>query len=269
MKNLFYFFIAVTLLSSCTEPIELDLNKGDNLKLVVNALIDNSERQQYVDLSLTSDFFDNSSSGIVNDAVVMINDNSTTYALTHSENGRYLFPSSFRGQIGQTYTLNISHQNKEYSASHYLDTVPAFDAAYAELYEEGEDDDNNIYDFFMSIQEPEGKGDYYLFNTYKKGSTPFLNISYVGYYSDEFYDGNYIEDTYVTEGEFKPGEMAVLQLYGLSKEAHDYLQAISIETFRGGLFDTPPANVPTNIEGGGFGFFIAAAVEEIDVAIPE
>jgi hypothetical protein len=59
-------------------------------------------------------------------------------------------------------------------------------------------------------------------------------------------------------------------MYALSEEAHDYLLAITDQTeYRGGLFDTPPANVPTNIRGGGFGFFITAAVAEIEIPIPE
>lgn len=270
MKKITIYILAIFFISSCTEPIELDLNKGDNLKLVVNALIDNSSRSQYVELSLTSDYYDESSGGIVNDADVTVSDNTTNYALQHQSNGRYLLPENFRGKIGHNYTLTISYKNEIYTASHYMDTVAQFDDAYATYFLKEEDDSLTIYDFFIDVQEPEGKGDYYLFNTYKKGSIPFLDISYVGYYSDEFYDGNYIEDTYVTEGRYNPGDEAILQMYSLSQEAHDYLLAITDQTeYRGGLFDTPPANVPTNIKGGGFGFFITAAVAEIDVEIPE
>ena len=50
-------------------------------------------------------------------------------------------------------------------------------------------------------------------------------------------------------------------MLSISKEAYDYFEAIMLETeYRGGPFDTPPADVPDNISGDAKGFFIASSV---------
>jgi len=53
-------------------------------------------------------------------------------------------------------------------------------------------------------------------------------------------------------------------------EAWDVFWAVFNETeFNGGLFDAPPANVPTNVSNGAIGYFGAAAVTEIEAIVEE
>jgi len=61
-----------------------------------------------------------------------------------------------------------------------------------------------------------------------------------------------------------------VEQWNIGMEAWDVFWAVFNETeFNGGLFDAPPANVPTNVSNGAIGYFGAAAVTEIEAIVEE
>jgi len=50
----------------------------------------------------------------------------------------------------------------------------------------------------------------------------------------------------------------VVDLYSVGTATADFFGDVERERFRGSPFDPPPANIRTNIVGGGFGYFIVS-----------
>lgn len=275
MKNISISFILLLLMfSACTEEIDLDLNDGDNQKLVVDAWIDNSGRQQFVELSLTANYFDDKAPVKAMDATVTITGGDEIYELFEDTPGRYLFQEEFAGTIGTDYQLKIDYNGVEYIANHTLNRGTEIDALRFEVeeedIEEGKHMGKNEYLFYVNFQEPAGEGDSFYFNHYKKGERPEFNIDFSGYGTDDEVDGAYFEDIDVTFGYYNPGDTVVVQLYSISESVFDYFLAIEQQTdYDNPLFGVPPANVQSNISGEARGYFIVSAIDEKEIILTE
>lgn len=283
MKNLIsIIFISITLLltQSCTEVIDLELNNGDNLKLVVDAWLDNSGRTQEINLSLSTDFYDNETPDEATGAIVTVSSDRKTYTFTEAEAGQYLMDEEFDAQVGENFTLNIDYKGDTYTASHMMNRIAELENVNYVLYESiDEEDEHNAtinpdsldeWDIYVTFQEPEGRGDFYYFGNFLKENGPQTNLYLGEYFEDEILDGAYIDNEYATYGFFKPGDTIVTQMFSISEEVNDYLFAVDNQTdFRGFIFDAPPANVPTNISNEGKGFFIVSAVSEFEKVLEE
>lgn len=277
MKNIFKILL-LGLVSimwiSCTEEIELDLNKGDNLKLVVDAWLDNSGREQMISLSLSTDYFDNETPSEAEGAIVTVSSDRKTYTFEEREAGQYYMKEDFDAEEGEDFGLQIDYKGEVYTASHKMNRVAELlDVNYV-LYEEYDSsytyrglnpDSLDEWDVYVTFQEPPGVGDHYYFDSYLKSEGPTANLYPGEYYDDEILDGAFIDSEYVSYGYYEPGDTIITQMFSISEEVYDYLLAIDEQTdFRGFIFDTPPANVPSNISNDGKGFFIVSAVSEFE-----
>ena len=279
IKNIVRIALIITttflLIPSCTEIIDLELKKGDNLKLVVDAWISNTDYDQIITLSLSTDYFDLETPTEAEGATVSVSSSRRTYTFTERNPGSYYMDDRFDGMVGETFTLNIDYNGESYTASHDMNRVPEIEDINYVLYEEADStktqrpglnpDNHDEWDIHATIQEIPGKGDYYYFGNYEKSAGPQTNLYLGEYTDDEFFDGAYIEDSYVTYGFFEPGDVIITQIFSISEEVYDYFTAVDNQTdFRGFIFDSPPANVTTNISNGGKGFFIVSAVDEFE-----
>lgn len=275
MKNIINFFILFLLATACTEVIPLELNEGDNEKLVVDAWITEAAATSKIQLSLSTSYFHNEKAPVVTDAKVEITDVTQTYALTHLGEGNYQLPTDFKGKVGVSYELKIEYKGTTYTATTTMNRVPAIDGVGYEFdgSEETEFDDGTAlfsYDILLFAQEPAGEGDFYLFKTFKNGDLMEEKLEDADFVEDELVDGNYIDGASIGYGEFAVGDTIIVEMWSISEEAYDFFTAVSLETvWRGGIFDTPPANTPTNIKGGALGFFNASAVSRGMVVIEE
>lgn len=275
MKNIINLFILFLLATACTEVIPLELNEGDNEKLVVDAWITQEAATSKVQLSLSTSYFHNEKAPAVTDAKVEIADATQTYVLTHLREGNYQLPADFKGTEGMTYELKIEHKSQTFTATATMNRVPEIDEVDYEF--DGSDvsefDDGTTrisYDILLFTQEPEGEGDFYLFKTFKNGDLMEEKLEDAEFVEDELVDGNYIDGASIGYGEYAIGDTVTVEMWSISEEAYDFFTAVSLETvWRGGIFDTPPANTPTNIKGGALGFFNASAISSGAVVIEE
>ena len=84
---------------------------------------------------------------------------------------------------------------------------------------------------------------------------------------DEFVDGNFIGGAEIMYVEAIPGETFKFEQYRITEEAFDFFLAIQFETiYKGGLYDSPPANIPSNVSNGAVGFFVTAGVAKSEVS---
>ena len=278
-KSILYLALFSYLSFSCTEVIDLELNKGDNLKIVVDAWLDNSGREQVIKLSLSTDFFDAETPSEATGAEVTVTSERTSYNFIEQEPGRYVVDGLFDGQVGETFTLEILYKGETFTATQKMNRIADLDNVNFVLYEVFEEEDFNPainpnrldeWDIYVTFQEPEGVGDYYYFGNYNKRTGPETNLYLGEYYNDELLDGALIDNEYATYGFYEPGDTIVTEMFSISEEVHDYLFAVDNQTdFRGFIFDAPPANVPTNISNDGKGFFIVSAVSLFEKVLEE
>lgn len=260
--------------ASCTEVIELDLNKGGNLKLVVDAWLDNSGRQQSISLSLSTDFYDVETPDEAENAVVTVSSGRKTYTFEEREAGEYYMNEDFDAREGETFELRIEYEDEIYTATQTMNRVAELQTVDFVLFEEFDEENHDTranpdrldeWDIYATFQEPSGVGDYYYFSNFLKSEGPNINLYQGEYYEDEILDGAFIDSEYVTYGYYDIGDTIVTQMFSISKDVFDYLTAVDEQTdFRGFIFDTPPANVPTNISNDGKGFFVVSSVSEIE-----
>jgi len=208
---------------------------------------------------------------------VTVSSDTKTYTFTDNGSGLFFMDQAFDGQPGETFTLKIDYDGETYTAVQQMNRIATLEDVRYELYESFDStnvdeitnpDNADIYDIYVTFQEPLGAGDNYFVTSHKKPLAPNKDLRFGWYYEDELLDGAYFEDEYIEDGAYSVGDTVVTQLYSITKETYDYFLAIDEQTeFRGFVFDKPPANVPTNITNGGRGFFIVSAVSEFEKVV--
>lgn len=272
MRRLLLFIFGVLLFSSCQENIDFDLNTEQS-RLVVDGGITDEKKRHMIKLTKTVSFYESEAAQGVTNANVTISDGSSTFQLVHETDGEYYTVDSIQGIPGNTYTLRVSYDGNNYEASEFMHPVIAIDTVQA-LKEDGFDFEENVpidvINIYLFATESEGLGDYYLWKyQVKKPDTAWKDMTprYRDwtYASDEFVDGRsptsgWLIFAFIDESEIPPNSIVRLEMGSISKEYYDYLDALGQQVFRGGLFDGPPANVPTNVSNGAMGYFSASSV---------
>lgn len=276
MKQTYLYIIGlVLLLSSCTEPIDLELNTDDNIRLVVDAFITTDTTSHLVDLSLTKDYFEEGIPGKAENAVVTLTQGSTVTNLTEIEPGKYYTPDGYYGEEGKAYTLSIDYDGKNFVGETVLPSLTPLDSILVVDYEDppqpGQEDEEEFPDNYTVIpyfQEPATPGDFYIFKMLINGE--YFTSTLIDWFftTDDGVNGSYIGDAEFFTFYAEPGDEITFEMFAITKSDFENLNAILLETaFRGGLFDGAPANVPTNISGGAVGQFIMADVERKTVIV--
>ncbi|MFT6845176.1 MAG: hypothetical protein ACJAUV_001367 [Flavobacteriales bacterium] len=274
MKQIISFLSVLLLFSYCTEKIDIDLNTLDQRRLVVDAWITNDSSNQYIDLSYTVDFFEDEPAQKATGASVQIINNNTSTIFNESAPGIYDAPSGFNGKVGQSYTLNIDVDKEQYTSFAYLDSVMSIDSlSYLKLDDKAPPSPprgrKKGYDLLMSIKELPGTGDYYAIKTYKNGVLDSDTLYEYAFFDDQLIDGYDYKLISFTSVDAEIGDVFDIELMSISEEAYEAYRAMFSESFRGGIFDAPPANVPSNISNGALGIFNASAISKGSVTIKD
>ena len=128
-KSLFYIALVFLLTLGCTKEVDIELNNEENSRLVVEGLITTEQTAHKVRLTRTSSYFSNQSPPVETGATVSVSDGTTTFLLSETEPGLYVTDSNVAGEIGKTYTLNISTTDGEkYTASCELKQIAHLDS---------------------------------------------------------------------------------------------------------------------------------------------
>jgi hypothetical protein len=256
--------------AACTEKIDFDLSDQVSY-LVVDGLLTDEEKEHVVYLSKTTSFYDNNPTPPVSGALLTISDGETKWPLSERDPGVYYSPK-LKGEVGKTYTLTIQYDGETYSASDYMGRIVDIDSAYITRDKVPFEiaGQNELYSIFMMAKEPEGTGDYYLWQYYsrKNAGEPWKlqtdSFQHWSYAPDNFVDGNapalgYQVFSFIDSARMPSGVEVELNMYSISKEYYEFCNALSRQTFRGGPFDGPQANVTTNLSGTALGFFRVSA----------
>jgi hypothetical protein len=269
MNKLLALFILLWVASSCVERIEVTLDETYT-RLVVDGYVATDTNVSSVTLTHSSDYFYNQPSPPVTGAQVTINDGSVVIPLVETKpgiSGIYLADSSFMGEIGKTYTLEVQLEEAingktDYSASCRMMSVARLDSISFEFQPDWGKE--GFWLIKIYAQEPADEINYYLLRYYRNGVLKTDSIKKYVVSDDKYFNGSYINgltafyiDEQRTWETLHPGDTIMVQMSGITKEYYDFIMEVQIAGFNIPFFTGPPANVQGNIDNGAIGFFSA------------
>lgn len=272
MKQVLLFISALSLalLHSCTKEIDIELEEGDR-RLVIDAWFTTEEKVHEIRLSETANYFSNEATPLVSGATVQISGGGNVFPFTESSPGIYQSAPTAKAEMGTSYTLSVTYNNQIYEAIDYCDTVPSLDSMV--LYPIYDNGDLKRYEFLIWTKELSGYGHYYVWRTlnnniYLKDTLSEIEIESDEYLGDGLEFNNFPIES-IGASQVNSGDTLTLEQHNISRQTYDAFMAILAETeWRGGIFDSPPANIPSNISNDGLGVFVVSSMVKQSVIVP-
>lgn len=258
------FIFSLLLFCACEDVIKVESNQRE-VKLVVDAFVNDLDKNQYVILKRSINYFDipGTEPG-VEGAQVLIVDTSTLrlYTFSDSGKGRYVFiPNKISGDTfipGRNYLLLIASGNDTFVSGSFMHPTAKVDSLRIV-----EEDGKNIgikKGRYMELAASDlaGLGNTYWIKAYRNDS--FRNhIFDMTLAYDQSFSPNSNQDggefiwpiRYGSINDFQrpllSGESVRVEVHSITLETFFFMQLIQNESFNGGLFATPPSAIPTNI----------------------
>lgn len=289
LSILFALLGTVVLLDSCTTVIDAKLDTGPT-QLSVDAVLTDQPGAQTIRLTQTAAYFNNSTPPAATSATVTVTDNAgKIYTFLDPDNdGYYVWQPTGNdtlGHIGRTYQLSIGFQGETYRAVSKMNRVPPIDSLIFVKRKLNPFSKNEGYRAeFYAVDIP-NQTDYYRVRFFRNGELQNKPNNIV-----TSQDGGFRSGTSVTDGLmfivpirrsinvdslYAMNDVVKVELQSLTSEAFDFWQQFRTQITNGGLFATPPANIPTNISNtnpsgrGAVGFFITSAVRSRTATVNE
>ncbi len=254
INNILRFLLLVSVFSSCTKVIDVDINEA-NQRIVVDAHIDNNLRDTTISscrvhLTKTSSFYDNNSFEFINNADLYIKtSNGISHKLISGNHGYYTYILDTAIQLNEEVELYGLIEGEEIKAKSIMprrvkvDSIIAIELPFGPKHKgitpicfftdyPGED---NYYRLILSVNNVQVNGFYVTYDLGHNGG--LLNYPFMGVHVEK-------------------GDTVKIDLLGISKFDYDYYRVI-IQTQKSGGFSAAPGNPNTNIEGNAIGVFTA------------
>ncbi len=284
MKFSFPQILLITLLLGCIDPLELDVDVEVKL-LIVEGGIDTNFGPHTIALSTSAKFgsvFDGFVAPVKKAIVFVRGQNGTNTFLIEVEDGIYETPTSFKGEVGSAYSINIKTRN----GGHYISipekivAVPAIESLTFEFSSIAKPKSGSKSGIIVSsnFRDPENEQNFYKWDyegTFKFIAFPELytdpetgqpapkpcckecwfsetNTKTVSILSDRNVNGGmistpvaFIEDDGLR---FHDKYLVRIKQQSLSKEAYEFFKILDSQlSISGDIFDPPPATIRGNI----------------------
>lgn len=270
MKRFYIYIILIFSFTACEDVVEVDLEDAEP-RLVVDAAIkwekDTEGNEQYIYLSNSRGFYDDEINNVSGAEVHIENSNGDIFQFEETEAGTYK-TSTFEPEIGMEYRLEISLENKTYTATETLTPVPPIE--FIVQNNEGGFFGDNI-EIEILFVDPEAEENFYLF-TYDDPNFAYPDFDI---FDDGFTNGNQISTSYSDE-DLEVGDRVNIQMLGISESYYNFLNILLDQVgSSGGPFATQPATVRGNIENASnpdeliFGYFSLSEMNEREFIIQE
>lgn len=290
------FSLALATLWSCTKEVQIDI-PGYKEQLVVDGRIETGQ-PAIVLLSKSNNVYSSTNyesylNSFVDDAIVVLSNGIQTDTLTkictddlppgleQVAAGIFGIPAeilvnlhlcayvsmNMLGEEGKTYTLQIAHQGKQYQASSKILTPIVPDSLYWKP--EGNFTDRGFS--WAKLSDAANTADAYLWEV-KYLQDPQFSKTFNPYFNDKFFNGLTFEFGYENpmsfndpngndayRGFYKLGDTIVVKLSKIGGKEYNYFEKKYNQIYSGGSPFAVPTNIPTNIEGGALGIWVAYA----------
>jgi len=271
---------ALLLTPACTEQIEIDLD-STYARLVVEGIVSTDSINHYVLLSVSSDYFSNTSSPKVRDAVVELSFEDETMQLIENEliPGRYEAPYAFRGVIGTTYNLDISQvdvdqdgEEEYYHASSTMAGGSELEKIELRYYPTPV---LSGYTVFVYLYHPIEHRDWFGFKLIRNSDVLTDSLSKYTVVSDELFDTGYFPGLpagFLSDDDprqaVQTGDTITFELNCIEEAYYDFISEAQLELAGNfPLFSGPPSNIVSNIDNGALGTFTAYSIQRYSVIV--
>ena len=261
-------FISLIILTSCGVS---DLAIPDeNGVLVVEGWITNENKQHWVNLSRTVPFDESRSSDPINDAIVHIEDNVSSFPLSSSGKGTYL-SMPFAGIEARSYRVTIELANGEIIQSEWerLNPLMPIDTIrYKFFTDQDPETGENVRVYFPIVvsSDPVDESNFYRYKGFRNG-LPLNEPNEIILLSDQFVNGANSLPNFIPEFRYSFADTIKVELHSLSQNGFEFLELLKSQTTSlGSSSGISPASLIgnlTNSENNGqtvLGFFGASAV---------
>lgn len=251
MRQFYYYILGLIFfsLSACTDVIDVDVPVAEP-RLVIEASIDWEKgtlgNEQTISLSLSTPYFGEVNTLVTGASVKIINaSNDAEFIFTDMNDGNYT-TNNFIPVVNQMYTLEVIYNGETYSAQESL--TPVVDIAELEQARVGGFNDEAL-EVDILFDDPANEDNFYFFKFQEEGDLlpELLAIS------DEFTDGNRMkvfyekeDDEDINQDEFKPGDVANIDFYGISEQYYNYISLL-IDQYENA--ENPFGTIPANLKG--------------------
>lgn len=242
---------------SCKQEINLSIPNSAPV-LVIQGEITTEKDSSYLNITKTVSYFSSDPIPTIDSAVVSVNG----ITFKPKGNGIYKPDTSFAGTINTQYNLSVTYQGVNYTSTSFLD--PMFNI-------------DSVDSFHQPARGPRGIDGYTVRFWWTDTRTPgkFTYIRYgknsADFSQDSFFRNIVLMDNSLTKlntqlsynigRSYQPGDTVFAILKSCDYNMYYFLQAYKTQTSSPpGPFQTPPANLPTNIRGGALGYFVASDV---------
>ena len=261
MKKYILIISLIALFASCEKVIELDLDNVES-KLVVEAVITDQPGPHYVKLSKSVNFNEPSVYPYVDNALVVITDNTGVVdTLQYTENGIYQ-TSEIEGVVGRMYDLKVIVDDQTYTSRSVMPAKVNLDTNVVIDFQFGP----SLLKYIIPIyKDPVELGNKYRFILTVNGQRDkdFLLIN--DNVNNGQYNGQPLRSSDIT---LKSGDVVQVEMQTINEEIYNYYYTLDQITARGGGGGSTPANPPSNITGGALGNFSVVTTQTKTITIP-
>ena len=285
-KKSLYVLSAILILSSCEDEVRIDLGDHDPV-LTVDAWLDNKSETQRITLTWSTDFFENKTlpPGVSGAEVYVIDDTGARFDFVEKSAGIYEWVSPVSGQgfgeVGRQYDLTIVTTDATYTSSTIMKPTSPVDTVYFVNDFDPFEGDYVRADF--QAQDLPTLGDTYWIKAYKNDTllnrVGEINIAYdAGFSAGGGEDQNgktfipplrFEINDYSELPLYQEGDSVYVEIHSISPEAFEFLNLLVFQSDReagfGALFESPLANVTTNIKSSKEGEIITGVFNVADV----
>ena len=266
---------AAVLMAGCEKEYLINTTPAGSL-VVIEGMVTDQPGYQYVKLSRNAGFYDTGKTPRITDASVTVSDNlgNTTEFVHNPRNhpdsaGYYMPATSFVGNIGRTYKLEVVADGQLFEGEDTLYPVASIDSLTYDIDEDEFSDPEHpgrFYEVLIYTREPQETKDFYLFNFYRNDSLTLANPTDI-FYTDDVVLGEAIDGVAVPIY-FSAGDKATVQALSISRMAYVfYSDLYNLLNGDGGMYSPPPANCRNNLSNGALGFFQTSAVNSMEINI--
>jgi len=286
--NYIAFLLVGLSLSACETVIDTKLETGP-IQLSIDGTLTDQPGPQAIRLTQTAAYFNNGPAPAASGATVTVTDNTgRVYPFTDPDNdGYYVWKPGLKdtlGRIGSTYLLQIAYQGNTYVATSKMNRVPAVDSLIFRKEKINPISKTEGYKAEFFARDFAGAKDYYRVKFYRNDTLQnkprnIITIQDASFPGSADTDGlvfiRPLRESANPDSLYAPNDLVKVELLSLTSEAFNFWQQFRQQITNGGLFATPPANIPTNIINtspngrNAVGFFTASAIRSRSVRVTE